>query len=231
MSRQRASHRKRPAHNPPQRMVIPVQEIEAIVEQSGARPLTETEQATLKAAVDTLARITAELETKETTLARLRRILFGAPTERTAHVLGEGKKGETPPADTPTRPSAEGGDEQAAGQAPSDTTSPEPGEPSPRRSAPGTEGTGRPIIRERRILPYRMRRYGTAIRVPSPGVPVGCMGNEESPRSWFASPASRHCSRRSTNSNGCVAACVAPCLPPSPRQASARPSTTTPPQR
>jgi hypothetical protein len=28
-------------------MVIPVQEIEAIVEQSGARPLTEAEQATL----------------------------------------------------------------------------------------------------------------------------------------------------------------------------------------
>ncbi|WP_186409102.1 hypothetical protein, partial [Candidatus Accumulibacter aalborgensis] len=90
MSRQRASHRKRPAHNPPQRMVIPVQEIEAIVEHSGTRPLTETEQATLKAAVDTLARLTAELETKETTLARLRRILFGAPTERTANVLGEG---------------------------------------------------------------------------------------------------------------------------------------------
>jgi hypothetical protein len=38
-----------------------------------------------------------------------------------------------------------------------------PGEPSPGRSAPGTEGTGRPIIRERSILPYRRRRYGTAI--------------------------------------------------------------------
>ncbi|HRF73880.1 IS66 family transposase [Candidatus Accumulibacter contiguus] len=137
MSRQRASHRKRPAHNPPQRMVIPVQEIEAIVEHSGTRPLTETEQATLKAAVDTLARLTAELETKETTLARLRRILFGAPTERTAHVLGEGKKGETPPADTPTRPSAEGGDEQAAGQAPSDTTSPESGVAEPKKKRPG----------------------------------------------------------------------------------------------
>jgi hypothetical protein len=85
-------------------MVVPVQEIEAIVEQSGARPLTEAEQATLKAAVDTLARITAELETKETTLARLRRILFGAPSERTADVLGEGKEGETPPADTATDP-------------------------------------------------------------------------------------------------------------------------------
>ena len=40
MSRQRASHRKRPAHNPPQRMVIPVQEIEAIVEHRNAYEIT-----------------------------------------------------------------------------------------------------------------------------------------------------------------------------------------------
>jgi transposase len=118
-------------------MAIPVQEIEAIVEQSGARPLTEAEQATLKAAVETLARITAELETKETTLARLRRILFGAPTESTANVLGEAEKGDTPPADTPTRPSAEGGDEKAAGQATSDTTFPEPGVAAPKKKRPG----------------------------------------------------------------------------------------------
>jgi len=64
--------------------------------------------------VATLARITAKLETKETTLARLRRILFGAPSERTAEVLGAGKEDERPSADTPTDPSAEGGDESAA---------------------------------------------------------------------------------------------------------------------
>lgn len=68
MSRQRASHRKRPADNPPQRMAIPVQESEAIVEHSGARPLTETERATLKAAVDTLARITTS-DVPERTMA------------------------------------------------------------------------------------------------------------------------------------------------------------------
>ena len=136
-NRQQASQRTRPGQNRPKRLVVPVQEIEAIVEQSGARPLTEGEQATLKAAVDTLARITAELETKETTLARLRRILFGAPSERTANVLGEGKEGETPPADTPTDPSAAGGDEKAAGQATSDATSPESGVAEPRKKRPG----------------------------------------------------------------------------------------------
>ena len=68
-SRQGASQRRRPGQHVPKRMAVPVQEIEAIVANSGARPLTEAEQATLKAAVDTLARITAELETKETTLA------------------------------------------------------------------------------------------------------------------------------------------------------------------
>ncbi len=139
MSRNRppASQRRRPGQTPPQRMAVPVQEIEAIVENSGARPLTEAEQATLKAAVATLARITAELETKETTLARLRRILFGAPSERTAEVLGAGKEDERLSADTPTDPSAEGGDEIAADQAPGYARSPEPAGAEPKKKRPG----------------------------------------------------------------------------------------------
>ncbi|MBK7673803.1 MAG: hypothetical protein IPJ27_06190 [Candidatus Accumulibacter sp.] len=166
-SRQRASHRKRPEHNPPQRMAIPVQEIEAIVEQSGARPLTEAEQATLKAAVGTLARITAELETKETTLARLRRILFGAPTESTANVLGEAEKGDTPPADTATRPSAEGGDEKAAGQATSDATV---AEPKKKRPGHGRNGAADYPRAPHIAVPHATLRHGDPCPV------AGCTG-------------------------------------------------------
>jgi len=54
-SRQRASHRQRPAHNPPQRLVIPVQEIEAIVEQSGARLLTGVSQRCRKDTMNQIA--------------------------------------------------------------------------------------------------------------------------------------------------------------------------------
>ena len=51
--------------------------------------LSETDYATLKAAVDTLAFLTQELEAKGTTIERLRKWLFGASTEKTRDVTGE----------------------------------------------------------------------------------------------------------------------------------------------
>ncbi|WP_295486798.1 hypothetical protein [Accumulibacter sp.] len=83
---------------PPRRLQIPIQELNAIVERTRDGALPEAEQATLRAAVDTLARVTAELESTQTTLARVQRIVFGSPSERTAAVLGEAKTGERPPA-------------------------------------------------------------------------------------------------------------------------------------
>jgi transposase len=53
-----------------------------------ARPaLTEAEYQQLKAALDTLVYLTQLLENKNTTIGRLRQILFGASTEKTATVL------------------------------------------------------------------------------------------------------------------------------------------------
>ena len=78
----------------PRRIQIPIQELEAIVERTRSEALPETEHATLKAAVETLARVTAELESTQTTLARVQRIVFGSPSERTAAVLKDGKTGE-----------------------------------------------------------------------------------------------------------------------------------------
>ena len=89
---------------PPRRIQIPIQELSAIVERTRSGPLPEAEQATLKAAVETLARVTAELESTQTTLARVQRIVFGSPTETTAAVLGEEKTAESPPADARTSP-------------------------------------------------------------------------------------------------------------------------------
>ena len=56
---------------PPRRIQIPIQELNAIVERTRGGALPEAEQATLRAAVDTLARVTAELESTQTTLARV----------------------------------------------------------------------------------------------------------------------------------------------------------------
>ena len=44
---------------PPRRIQVPIQELNAIVERTRDGALPEAEQATLKAAVDTLARVTA----------------------------------------------------------------------------------------------------------------------------------------------------------------------------
>ncbi len=51
--------------------------------------LSEQDQSTLEAVVDTLAFLTQELESKGTTIERLRRLLFGPSTEKTSGVTGE----------------------------------------------------------------------------------------------------------------------------------------------
>ncbi|WP_295458730.1 transposase [uncultured Thiodictyon sp.] len=109
---------------PIRRVQVPIAQLNAIVERTRTAPLPADEHATLKAAVDTLARLTEELETTTTTLERLRRLIFGPRTETTATVLGNG---QPDPSDTPappadTAPSA--GDAAAADPA---HTPPRPG--------------------------------------------------------------------------------------------------------
>jgi len=62
------------------------QELARILEQARSA-LSEEEYQRLKAAFDTLVYVTQLVENKNTTIARLRLILFGASTEKTAHVL------------------------------------------------------------------------------------------------------------------------------------------------
>jgi transposase len=70
------------------RRELRLDELVGIVERAKAS-LTEQEHATLRAAVETLAFLTQELEAKGTTLDRLRKLLFGARTEKTSQVLVE----------------------------------------------------------------------------------------------------------------------------------------------
>ncbi|AEI68323.1 IS66 family transposase [Corallococcus macrosporus] len=59
----------------------------AVIVERTRGALSEEDFATLKAAMDTLAFVTAELQAKGTSVERLRRLLFGAPTEKTDAVL------------------------------------------------------------------------------------------------------------------------------------------------
>lgn len=75
-------------------------ELAAIVGRTRTGALGEEDFAKLKAAMDTLAFVTAELQAKGTSLERLRRLLFGAPTEKTDAVL---RQAGQPPAEPPQR--------------------------------------------------------------------------------------------------------------------------------
>ena len=94
---------------PTRRVQVPIEQLHAIVERTRTAPLPADDHATLKAAVDTLARLTEELETKTTTLERVRRLIFGPRSETTATVLGQGKTDPpdtgAPPTDPATTPS------------------------------------------------------------------------------------------------------------------------------
>jgi len=74
--------------------------------------LSPDDHAKLKAALDTLAFLTAELQTKQTSLDRLRRLLFGATTEKTRALVGLGAAPGAP--GFSGRASVEGGPAAAA---------------------------------------------------------------------------------------------------------------------
>jgi transposase len=100
------------------RVKVPIEKLNAIVERTRTEPLPADEHATLKAAVHTLARLTAELESAKTSLARVQRIVFGSSRETTAGVLGEAQ-GAT----------AAGPDPAHGAAPPTETDAPPPGKP------------------------------------------------------------------------------------------------------
>jgi hypothetical protein len=71
----------------PPPLALPAAELGAIVERTRAAALSAEDHAKLKAAMDTLVFLTAELQRKQTSLDRLRRLLFGATTETTRTIL------------------------------------------------------------------------------------------------------------------------------------------------
>ncbi len=83
-------------------MDVEQKRIAAILERTRA-VLNDEEHATLTGIVDTVALMQAELQCKDASLERLRRMIFGATTESTRNVLGE-KHGEPPAAGSTEEP-------------------------------------------------------------------------------------------------------------------------------
>jgi hypothetical protein len=108
---------------------VELRELEAILARAKAGPLGDAEVDKLKAAMDTLAFLTRELEAKGASIQRLRRMLFGPSTEKTSQVVGSKPGGATAPTTTAgTSPSA-----------PSDVATPAPDADAPAPSSSATE--------------------------------------------------------------------------------------------
>ena len=95
------------------RIEIDMGELEKIVERASRGPISEEERKTLWAALETLAWVTGELSSKNASLARLRKILFGTPkTEKTKHVLVSNGPAPEPGKSDPK--GKQGGEKQSA---------------------------------------------------------------------------------------------------------------------
>ena len=97
--------RKKHKHSPPLELPPEVElnlaELAAIVERTKSQPLNTEEHAKLAAAMaafastlEIVAVLRAELQSKKTSVVRLRQMMFGARTEKTETVLGEGGEPE-----------------------------------------------------------------------------------------------------------------------------------------
>jgi transposase len=88
----------------PERIEVSVEEISAIVERTQTGALSAADHAKLKTAIDTLALVTAQLQTKDASIERLRHMIFGATTESTRNVLGEKRSEPTAAGSTDEAP-------------------------------------------------------------------------------------------------------------------------------
>jgi hypothetical protein len=83
------------------RIDVRMEELEKVLERARKEPLDEEGYAKLKASLETLGYLVQLVENKDTTIHRLRQMLFGASTEKTSEVLptnGAARQAENPTA-------------------------------------------------------------------------------------------------------------------------------------
>jgi transposase len=106
----------------PQRLEVRMEEMAAALARTRAL-LSAEDHALFTNMVDTLAWVQAELQTKDASIDRLRKMIFGASSEKTRDVLGDGT------GDTGATPSAEMPGAQAASPPTQDPAAPRPKAP------------------------------------------------------------------------------------------------------
>jgi transposase len=106
---------------------VELSELKAILQRAKTGPLGDAELGKLEAAVDTLAFLTHELEAKGASIQRLRKMIFGATTEKTSQVVGS--RGDVTPS-----PAIDAASPDSTGDAPSDNASSAPPAPGSAKS-------------------------------------------------------------------------------------------------
>ncbi|MFC1482348.1 IS66 family transposase [Myxococcota bacterium] len=93
----KTARKRKPA---PKRREVRLEELKAILARARTAPLSEEDLGKLEGAVDTLAFLTQELEAKGASIKRLRKLIFGASTEKTSQVTGKPTAGSAGGADS-----------------------------------------------------------------------------------------------------------------------------------
>jgi transposase len=144
--------------------------------------LGEKDYETIKAVVESYAYLAELVGDRNTTIARLRKLLFGAKTEKTAAVVDRGKDGQTPASgtDAPSTPVPEGngragGEEVAEADARSDSRARNHG----RNGADDFRGAEKIEVRHESLQagdPCPQCEQGTLYETGRPGVLVRLVG-------------------------------------------------------
>ncbi len=134
-----------------ERRALPLEELQAIIARAQSAPLGAEDRGKLWAAVDTLALLTRELEAKGASIVRLRKLLFGARTEKTRHVLSA----------APAAPARSGDAPPGAADKPADASS---GTPAGKRPGHGRNGAAAYPGAEKVRVPHRALHGGQRCR-------------------------------------------------------------------
>jgi transposase len=178
MSPRKAQKRpRRVKRKPPERRDIKPEDLDAILERAERGPLATEDVVTLRAALETLAWITEQLEDKTMRLAKLRRLLFGPSSERSKDVLaglhgaGEGSGGDA-------RADAPDGEPVGAGAEGSSENGGEGVEPSAAEGEPdaGADAAGEETKKKKKSKPGHGRNGADAYPGAEPvSVPNGAL--------------------------------------------------------
>jgi len=161
-----------------QRRDLPLADLKAILAKAKAGPLNAEDCDQLEAAVDTLAFLTRELEAKGASIKRLRKLIFGASTEKTSQVFpdrNDEREGE-PASDA----DGDHGDGAAAPDTDGDAgdASSKP-KPKPKRKGHGRRGAAEYTGADKVPVPHDTLKHGDPC--PAPGCDTGRVYRQADP--------------------------------------------------